>query len=193
MSRVKNSEKGFNLIETLLALIIIVVVSYGAVVVAHHIRTNHLKTNESTATTTKTAQSSQDTANVLSQNAANSSRKNDVAAILAAVNEYISNNNGTIPKTTATGSTANTLLICDTHCTSSNSSKANLAFYTPAEVTFHSYASNLTIPDDKTVYIVTGATCNPNNTIGTPVEAVSSLTLYALQNGSGIKPQCQVS
>lgn len=195
MSRLKNGEKGFNLIETLLALVIIVLISWGALVVAHHAEKKHLKASESTSSTTaKTTPSrSQSTASVLSQNAANSSRKNDVAAILAGVNEYISNNNGTLPKTTATGSTANTLLVCDTHCTASNSSKVSLGFYTPPKVIFHAYASNLTIPDDSTVYIVTGATCSPNNTIGTPVSGVSTLALYALQAGSGITQECQSS
>jgi prepilin-type N-terminal cleavage/methylation domain-containing protein len=195
VSRVKNVEKGFNLIETLLALVVIVAISAGAVIVSHHVEKNHLKASESTSKTTTqtTPPSSQSTASVLSQNATNSSRKTDVAEILAAVNEYISNNNGTLPKSTATGSTANALLVCDTHCTASNSSKASLGFYTPPKVVFHAYASSLTIPDDSTVYIVTGATCSANNSIGTPVNSVSTLALYALQNGSSITQQCQVS
>jgi len=192
VNRRTSNEGGFNLLETILALILIVVVCSIAISVADHIHSEHMKARETTAKTT-TRSPAQSTGSVLSQNAANNARKNDAAAILATVSEYLVNNNGTLPKTTATGATANKLLICDTHCNSGNSSSASLDFYTPAKVTFQSYASNLTIPNDNTVYIVTGATCSPHNTIGTPVNSTSTLVLYALQNGSGMTQQCQVT
>jgi hypothetical protein len=130
--------------------------------------------------------------NTLSQNANNTSRKNDISAILSTIGEYNANNNGLLPQTASPGSTPDALLICNKNCTAANSSSANLGYYSPSKVTFHSYASNLVVPDDGTIYLVDGANCTKGTSIGGQ-GYLSTVVLYALQSGSGIEQQCQAS
>jgi hypothetical protein len=132
--------------------------------------------------------------NNVSQNADNTKRQQDASIILSAINEYISNNNGALPRTASQGSTSHTLLLCSGTCTSSNSSTANLGFYSSSKVSFHAYTSNLTVPDNETVYIVNQATCTNDSTIGTQATSgISTVVLYAAQDSSSIKQQCQAS
>jgi hypothetical protein len=133
------------------------------------------------------------TSNNISQNTNNTARQQDASTILSAINEYISNNNGALPQTASPGTTSHTLLLCSGSCTSSNSSSAKLGFYSPTKVSFRAYASNLVAPDDETVYIVNGATCTNDSAIGTQSSGVSEVVIYASQNGSDIKQQCQAS
>lgn len=131
----------------------------------------------------------------LQSNAANTSQKNDVAIVYSAVSNYVSSHSGVLPTTTATDSTAGKLDICGADCTGSNKTTVTLSYFknTPNAVEFHSYASNLKVPDSETLYIVDNATCKSDSSgIGTQTSSgiVSAAFLYASSSGSGISQQC---
>ena len=131
----------------------------------------------------------------LQRNAANSSQKNDVAMVDSVVSSYVSSHNGVLPTTTATDSKAGTLDICGAVCTGSDKVTVILSYFknTPTAVQFHSYASNLTVPDSNTLYIVDNAVCKSDNSgIGTQTSSgnVSAAFLYASSSSSGISQHC---
>ena len=131
----------------------------------------------------------------LQRNAANTSQKNDVAMVVSAVSNYVSHHNGMLPTTTVPDSTAGTLDICGAGCTDSNKVTVTLSYFksTTTAVLFHSYASNLTVPDSETLYIVDNAACKSGNSgIGTQTSSgtVSAAFLYASTSGSGLVQQC---
>lgn len=82
----------------------------------------------------------------LQRTARNTQRKNDAAAVAAAIADYISNNAGTVPnsKTTVSGD-PNSVALCNAATVGGtcvgNTEPAKLGFYTPAEVTFMNPAS----------------------------------------------------
>lgn len=120
----------------------------------------------------------------LQRNSRNTQRKNDVSSVLAAVSNYISNNGGTLPTTTAASGTD---VVIKTGVTGANTETAKLGFYAPANVTIAT-AAPATFPDEKSVVVVTGFNCNGTNTdigVATPRTAAA---LYTIE--SGVK-QCQ--
>jgi hypothetical protein len=162
--------------------IIGLVVVVGIIILIAHLLTSP-KTLDKLATPT------------LQRNAANTSQKNDVAMVDSAVSNYVSSHNGVLPTTTVTDSTAGTLGICGADCTGSDKVTVTLSYFknTPTAVQFHSYATNLTVPDSNTLYIVDNAACKSDNSgIGTQTSSgnVSAAFLYAYSSGSGIVQQC---
>ena len=131
----------------------------------------------------------------LQRNAANTSQKNDVAMVDSAVSNYVSAHNGALPSATAADPTAGALDICGADCTGSDKVTVTLSYFsnTPSAVQFHSYSSNLTVPDNKTLYIVDNATCKSDNSgIGSQATSgnVSAAFLYAYSSSSGLTQQC---
>lgn len=132
----------------------------------------------------------------LQSNADNTSRKNDVAMLTSALASYIDSHQGTFPQSTATDATPKTLDICGPNCSSPNKVTVQLGYYanTPSAVSFHSYSSNLEVPDLQTVYIVPNANCKSDNsgigvsTIGQ--KYLSIVVLYAIQSETTTKQQC---
>ncbi|HJP96748.1 MAG TPA: type II secretion system protein [Candidatus Saccharimonadales bacterium] len=107
----------------------------------------------------------------LQRNSRNTQRKNDVSALLAAVQEYINNNSGALP-TTAAQVTAN----------------AKLGFYTGATDVVLNGTSNKNV-----VNIVTGAKCNGNAIDTTNASARNVAAVYYVESSSGTTAQCQES
>lgn len=124
----------------------------------------------------------------------NTSRENDISKIAAALITYISNNQNVLPASTAADATPGTLDICGSDCSVTQKQPVTLGYYaaTPAAVSFRAYANNLAVPDAKTVYIVTNATCKDDKSgIGdSSADNQSLVILYAIQSGNGIKQQC---
>ena len=130
----------------------------------------------------------------LQKNAANTALENDISKIAAALTTYISNNQNVLPASTAADATPGTLDICGSDCSTTKKQPVALNYYaaTPSAVSFHSYASNLAVPDTKTVYIVTNAACKDDKSgLGNSSADNQSLVIvYAIQSGNGIKQQC---
>jgi TM2 domain-containing membrane protein YozV len=129
----------------------------------------------------------------LQQNARNIERTADVKAIAAGISLYESNSSGKLPASIAEGPSIKDLDICGTSCTS-GSSTGKLSFFSAANIQFHGYKDNLTVPNDSTVYIVEDATCN---SVTNALQSVSGnqnsvAILYSTESPPhGIKQQCQ--
>lgn len=115
----------------------------------------------------------------LQRSSRNTQRKNDVAGLLAAVNEYASNHNGQLP-------TSKSDFI----------GNVELGFYDKTtEVEYITTpGGGGTIPDDDAhVYIVTNTQCDDNN--GSDPSGATSrqfIAGYNVENGSGlVQEQCQ--
>lgn len=139
----------------------------------------------------------------LQRSSRNTQRKNDVSAIASAVSNYINNNGGTLPTSTGTDSTTNTIDICGADCTKGNIETAKLGYYanTTTAISFQkatvttgtgssASTSSIKVPDAETVYIVDGYTCNGTNTDLGSASPRSAAILYATETGSGTAQQC---
>ena len=150
----------------------------------------------------------------LQRSARNTQRKNDVAGIASAIANYIDNNGGTLPNSTApNGATSKTVLIgngCSATGTppcTGNSESVKLGYYNPSNVQYYSGTSTLANGDtiatlgvtgapsgtsnfQEYVLIVNGWTCNSNNTaLGSPNDRTAAV-LYQLE-GAGNSYECQ--
>ena len=132
----------------------------------------------------------------LQRNADNTKRENDAAMIASALATYISSHQNTFPQSTATDTAPKTLDVCGPDCTSAYKVTVQLGYYanTPSAVSFRNYATNLKVPDLKTVYIVPNANCKSDKSgIGTSTvgeKYLSIVVLYAIQSGTAVKQQC---
>jgi prepilin-type N-terminal cleavage/methylation domain-containing protein len=128
----------------------------------------------------------------LQRNSRNTQRTNDAGNILSSMSEYVGNNNGRLPATTAAGGTSgtgNTLTVGDTN---SNQLSVNLGYYDAADIDIVDYTSgmtNTTTTDSATV--VKQAHCS-DSTIGDPVDGTtrSVVIIYTLEEDS---KQCRES
>lgn len=124
----------------------------------------------------------------LQRNAHNTSAKNDVAGLLGAVNEYVNNNNGSVPATAASlGTSSNNTATVGGSGT--NTAEAKLGYFTPDKVSIVNYTSGVTQSGDQTrVVIVLGASCD-----GLNAESAASRNYVALFTLEGGAKQCQAS
>ena len=106
----------------------------------------------------------------LQRNSRNTQRKNEVAGLLGAVNEYVNNNNGTMPTTAA----AQTAALAN----------AKISFYT-GNVTWQAGAQTNNTTTE-TAVIVTGAKCDPANNGNTLAGSSRQVaTMYQVETGNG--------
>lgn len=120
----------------------------------------------------------------LQRNAHNTSRKNDVANLLGAMNEYVNNNDGTLPAdqsslgsgTTATVGTGST-----------NTANAKLGLYDAADASIVSSVPG-TFPDVNHVVIIKGAVCSGTSATTTGASNRNYSAEYTLEGGA---KQCQ--
>lgn len=125
----------------------------------------------------------------LQRNARNTSRKSDASNTLAAINTYVSNNNGTAPSSQA-------------NITSAIGS-AKLGYYTAANVFYSatiptaSTTSGATgtnaIVTTESVSFVPGATCNGNTPTTTGASARAYAVVYEVETGGTPTEQCIAS
>lgn len=117
----------------------------------------------------------------LQRSSRNTQRKNDVAGLLAAVNEYASNKNGQLPSD-------------QTDFNSNVLPNVNLGFYNKAsEVKWGvspTAEGNHIAPDLKEVYLVSGVSCNGND--GDAGTARQFAAFYNVETAAGLdQEQCQ--
>ncbi len=127
----------------------------------------------------------------LQRNAHNTSIKNDVAGILAGMNEYSDNNNGTLP--TAAGTVANSKfkLGPNTTCAATDNCVTVKVGYVDT-VSSPTSAVSTTAPALGTVKIFTKATCAGTND-NTPTGGGSGRQFVAFYTLEGGSVQCQAS
>jgi prepilin-type N-terminal cleavage/methylation domain-containing protein len=117
----------------------------------------------------------------LQRNARNTTRREDAGNILAAVSEYVSNNNGALP--TAVGGAGSAMTIGTG--TAVNTVPVTLGYYTYT-------ATNITVTGQSTygttnnttvdtIAIVTGATCNSTGTDPAPGSSRAVVILYKVE------------
>ncbi len=188
LAPVTKSHKGHSVLYASIATaIVLIVVAVGAVLfIMHSSKSNTPKTTAST----KTSQSTQTTQQ---QTASNTSRKNDISSISAAVKNYMADSKGTFPEKIATDTkTPKVIDICGSDCTTTHET-ALLRIYknSSSTVSILPYASDLKAPPLDKVYIVLGATCDGSKaTLGTARQVA---LLYDLADGSKTAAQCQNS
>lgn len=121
----------------------------------------------------------------LQRSSRNTQRKNDISALAAAVANYISNNNGTVPNgISLSGNTATVSCVSggvSTNCSMSdtNTETAKVGIFTA--LTPHAYSSGLKAPDPNTVYYVPGYTCDSTNTTLGSANSRTAAFLYQLE------------
>ncbi|HET9721812.1 MAG TPA: type II secretion system protein [Candidatus Saccharimonadales bacterium] len=124
----------------------------------------------------------------LQRSSRNTQRKNDVAAILASVNDYASNNQGQFPATAADGQ----------FNTAYPNQQPNLSYYTDVTKVTWTKQASATAPADPadldTVAVYSNAKCAGNGPTVTGANARSVIALYDVEGSGGSKvEQCQES
>lgn len=117
----------------------------------------------------------------LQRNSRNTQRKNDIAALGGAINEYTNNNNGTQIKDQATLGTA------------AGNAKLGIYAYSTSTVVYTSPAATVANPDDITkIYVVVGAKCSTGGAATNSGAASREVALlYTVESGSGKADICQ--
>lgn len=116
----------------------------------------------------------------LQRNSRNTQRKNDVAAILGGVSEYINNNGGQSPTA------------LDQFCPN-----VKLGFYTAAscaDITFTANSGSTVTAVGDRVFVKTGAKCSGGNFTATNATSRNIAAVYGVETGGGnIQSICQES
>lgn len=116
----------------------------------------------------------------LQRNSRNTAIKNDASAIVAAVGEYSSNNDGGLP--TGTSQSGSTVTLTGAAGTTSSEAKVQ---------------SNTTIASTGTpgstvskIVALFGQKCSANNSFTVTASARSTAVLYNIETSSGVAPRC---
>ena len=114
----------------------------------------------------------------------------DVNLVAGAVGQYAAANN-VLPQKLAVSN--GSLVLCGPTCTSSAYEVGGFNVYQPSDIKLVSYAPNLTVPSQTTMYLVPGAKCASNGAVGAANPAPRSMViLFAAVNGSTTAPRCVV-
>lgn len=132
----------------------------------------------------------------LQRSARNTSRKEDAAGVLNAINEYTNNNGGSLPADSSFAFSAPTLTV---GASGSAQSTAKLGYYTSVGTTapgnivqIASFSAMPTGSPADTLYAYKGAACS-NATTATAGSARQIAVLYGIESASGYSWQCQSS
>lgn len=135
----------------------------------------------------------------LQRNSRNTQRKNDVAALLAAVSEYSNNNNGTLPDTTPDFSTPGAVVFNNSGTTTD--AEAKVGYYNKGggtstgqvQVVTSGTPGPLNNAANDRVIIYLGGDCNTNGA-GKPGSARQLAAVYEVESTTGgYSPACQTS
>ena len=124
----------------------------------------------------------------LQRNSRNTQRRSAVASIAGAVNEYNTNNNGTMPSVVS--GTANPLRLCEAAaCT--KFSEFNLGYYKTADLTVSAFSATAAPLTTDVVRVITGGKCSTATT-GEVVlgSSRSAVVQYATETSSGFTGAC---
>ncbi|HSX32244.1 MAG TPA: type II secretion system protein [Candidatus Saccharimonadales bacterium] len=124
----------------------------------------------------------------LQRNARNTTRKSDVASILAGISEYVNNNDGTQPANQATMGTGNTATIGS----SGNTVDVKLGAYKSDQLSSTTTVATANPNDVNKVVIVYGGKCD-TTTIGNSVAGGPSRGFVALYTLEPATKLCQAS
>lgn len=126
----------------------------------------------------------------LQRNSRNTQRKNDVSALVGAVQEYMNNNNGKTP-TADTNYEGN--FSPGIYTTGNMNFTANPATYTPTVVAASAAVSATNISTES-LTVITGYKCNPSDATANPTKdtARSVAVVYVVESNTGNgQQQCQ--
>jgi len=125
----------------------------------------------------------------LQRTARNTQRKNDAAAALQSVNEYLSNNGGTLPASATFASPTFTVGAAATA-----QSTAKMGYYTSGVTLSTSYAAQAATPTDTlTIYEATKCANATTSASGTARQIAAVYAVEAPGTASGYAWQCQES
>jgi len=114
----------------------------------------------------------------------------DVNTVGGAVGQYALAN-GTLPTHLAVGDANNQLVMCNNICDPATSQISTLQVYGAPGVAIRPYAADLSVPDDKSMYLVPGASCTSRMGIGRPNSNPRSMViLYADKTDKGLRQHC---
>ncbi|MGF7228515.1 MAG: type II secretion system protein [Candidatus Saccharibacteria bacterium] len=123
----------------------------------------------------------------LQRNSRNTQRKNDVSNLLGAMSEYANNNGGSLPgAVTVTGNQA--LFCASGTCTAAASTPSNIGYYNSGTVSIVAAVPGA-VPNNDTVVLIKGATCNGN----TPVAGSGRSVVAYFSVEPNTTAQCQGS
>lgn len=117
-------------------------------------------------------------------------RQLDINTIAGAVGQYASAT-GTLPTKATVASDKASLLLCNAICDPATSQVSALTVYQAADVHIIAYSPGLATPDAQTVYLVPGASCQGNHSIGTANSRPRAMVvLYALPQDTTLQQFC---
>lgn len=128
----------------------------------------------------------------LQRSSRNTQRKNDAASLLAAVSNYISNNNGQVPATAQASGTDEQ--ICGANCAGGNTETAKLGFYTGGSGVTLVKVIPAAFPGTNNITILVGYTCpSASGTMPAAAQANprSAVALFSLESGGNQTNVCQ--
>ncbi len=132
----------------------------------------------------------------LQRNAHNTSAKDDAAGLLGAVNEFVNNNDGSVPAAQTVSGTAGTNVAyiggsgSATNCgtAGTNCATAKVGYFDPSKISIVTTIPG-TFPAQGSVVIVEGATCSGSAATTTGATIRNYVALYTLEGGA---QQCQI-
>jgi len=118
-------------------------------------------------------------------------QQRDVNTIGGAIGQYTAANGGVLPTHLSIGVSEDSLVMCNAVCDPTTSQISALSTYKAENVKLMTYVADLAAPDEKTIYLVPGATCKDKTTLGPPSANVRSMVLlYAGVSGNTISQRC---
>ncbi len=126
----------------------------------------------------------------LQRNSRNTQRKNDVAAMLSGVSEYVNNNSRSLPANVGANG-AETVVLRSGN--SGSGTEVKLGYYDSAAVT-RQQAGSAVVTNNTTaesVVIVTRAKCNGGDATGSGAPSRGYVALYSVESGSSATKVCQ--
>lgn len=115
----------------------------------------------------------------------------DVNLVAGAIGQYVAANDALPERLSST--TGGGLILCGVSCDAVTNTVSGLSAYQPTDIRLMNYVPNLVAPNQQIMYLVPGAKCRSNGSLGDPNPTPHSMViLYVAETGSTTTPQCLV-
>lgn len=115
----------------------------------------------------------------------------DVNLVAGAIGQYVAANDVLPARLSST--VEGGLVLCGATCDAVANTISGLSAYQPSDIQLMSYVPNLVAPNQHTMYLVPGAKCQSNGSLGGLNSTPHSMViLYVTVTGSTTSPQCLV-
>jgi TM2 domain-containing membrane protein YozV len=127
---------------------------------------------------------------LLSPASYNPQRVEDINSLQQVIRLFETNVSGSLPTNVVAGPGTHDINICGPSCENDGETTTKMLSYNPKDVSIIAYNDQLHVPNTNTVYIVTNATCNNNQTGLGNTKIHDVAILYELKSIFGAKQNC---